>query len=171
MQHLYAASFGVIAMIRGAFLMTQIKSTKHIREGSFGFLIQTLARDIDTKMKLALQEVDVDIKIFANLMLLADEDGINQRSLGQKLNFPEYFTSRNVDALVEASFAERRPDPNSRRSFLIYLTEAGRKKASELPRIVKQVNDDVLADLSADERKQVIKLLQKTAGIFPRKSE
>ncbi len=168
MQHLYAASFGVIAMIRGAFLMTQIKRTKHIREGSFGFLIQTLARDIDTKMKLALQEVDVDVKIFANLMLLADEDGINQRSLGEKLNFPEYFTSRNVDALVEAGFAERRPDPNSRRSFLIYLTEAGRKKASELPRIVKQVNDDVLADLSADERKQVIKLLQKTAGIVPR---
>ena len=124
MQHLYAASFGVIAMIRGAFLMTQIKSTKHIREGSFGFLIQTLARDIDTKMKRALEEVDVDIKIFANLMLLADEDGINQRSLGEKLNFPEYFTSRNVDALVEAGFAERRPDPKSRRTILIYLTEA-----------------------------------------------
>lgn len=147
--------------------MTQIKSTKHIREGSFGFLIQTLARDIDAKMKLALKEVDVDVKIFANLMLLADEDGINQRSLGEKLNFPEYFTSRNVDALVEAGFAERRPDPNSRRSFLIYLTEAGRQKASELPRIVKRVNDDVLSDLTTAERQRVVKLLQKAAGIRP----
>ncbi|WP_299664719.1 MarR family transcriptional regulator [uncultured Ruegeria sp.] len=145
--------------------MTQIKRTKHIREGSFGFLIQTLARDIDTKMKAALREVDVDVKVFANLMLLADEDGINQRTLGEKLNFPEYFTSRNVDALVEAGFAERKPDPNSRRSFLIYLTESGRKKASELPRIVKQVNDDTLSDLNASERQQVVKLLQRAAGI------
>ncbi len=152
-------------MFRGAFLMTQIKRTKHIREGSFGFLIQTLARDIDTKMKAALREVDVDVKVFANLMLLADEDGINQRTLGEKLNFPEYFTSRNVDALVEAGFAERKPDPNSRRSFLIYLTESGRKKASELPRIVKQVNDDTLSDLNASERQQVVKLLQRAAGI------
>lgn len=152
-------------MFRGAFLMTQIKRTKHVREGSFGFLIQTLARDIDTKMKAALREVDVDVKVFANLMLLADEDGINQRTLGEKLNFPEYFTSRNVDALVEAGFAERKPDPNSRRSFLIYLTESGRKKASELPRIVKQVNDDTLSDLNASERQQVVKLLQRAAGI------
>jgi len=120
--------------------MTQIKNATDARENSFGFLIQTLAREIDAKMKLALKDVGVDVKVFANLLLLSEEDGINQRTLGEKLNFPEYFTSRNVDALVEAGYAERRPDPNSRRSFLIYLTDAGQKKASELPKIIWQMN-------------------------------
>lgn len=152
-------------MIRSNFLMTQIKSTKHIRENSFGFLIQTLAREIDARMKIALKEVDVDVKVFANLMMLADEDGINQRALGEKLNFPEYFTSRNVDALVEAGYAERRPDPNSRRSFLIFLTDAGRKKASQLPKVVKEVNDETLDMLTRSERNQVVGLLQKVARL------
>ncbi len=147
--------------------MIERMKTKAIRENSFGFLIQTLARDIDAKMKLALKEVDVDTKIFANLMVLSEEDGIKQRTLGEKLNFPEYFTSRNVDALVAAGFAERQPDPESRRSFLIFLTDAGRKKAAQLPSIVKQVNDDVLSELNKQEKSEVILLLQKVAGIVP----
>ena len=152
-------------MIRGYFLMTHVRLKDHRREDSFGFLIQTIARTLDAKMKIELQKVGVDLKIFANLMMLGKQDGINQREIGQRLNFPEYFTSRNVDALVEAGFAERRPDPDSRRSFLIYLTDLGRAKAEELPEIVKRVNDDVLGALSDAERRKVVALLQTVAGL------
>jgi len=151
-------------MIWEEFLMTRISEAQRSREGTFGFLIQTLARRIDATMKDRLREHDVDIKVFANLMALAEEDGINQRQLGAKLDFPEYFTSRNVDALVEAGFAERRPDPNSRRSFLVYLTEAGRKKAAEMPPLIRQVNELYLADMTEDERPLVIALLQKAVA-------
>ena len=154
-------------MIRGNFLMTQIRLKDHRREDSFGFLIQTLARTLDAKMKVELEKVGVDIKVFANLMMLGQQDGINQREIGQRLNFPEYFTSRNVDMLVQAGFAERRPDPDSRRSFLVFLTEKGRAKAEELPTIVRNVNDDVLSDLEARERTAVIEILQKVAGVAP----
>lgn len=149
-------------MLRDQFLMMQAQMGKHERTESFGFLIQVLARRIDATMKQELAEVNVDVKIFANLMLLSQEDGINQRQLGDKLDFPEYFTSRNVDSLVKEGFAERRQDPNSRRTFLIYLTDKGREKAKLLPAIVKKVNDQYLKDLSAKERKQLISLLQKT---------
>lgn len=154
-------------MIRGYLLMTQISRPPGIRQESFGFLIQTLARDIDTRMKVALKEVGIDVKVFANLMTLMQEDGINQRKLGEKLNFPEYFTSRNVDALVEAGLAERRPDPNSRRSQLIFLTERGREKAKLLPPIIRSVNDDVLAGLTESERSRVMALLQKVSKTAP----
>ncbi len=152
-------------MVRGCFLMTQIELKDHRREDSFGFLIQTLARTLDAKMKVALAEIGVDIKVFANLMMLGQQDGINQREIGQRLNFPEYFTSRNVDALVDAGLAERRPDPDSRRSFLIFLTDEGRAKAADLPAIVKKVNDEVLHEFSAKERQSVMALLQKAAGV------
>lgn len=152
-------------MIRGHFLMTQITLKDHRREDSFGFLTQTIARVLDAKMKVELEKVGVDIKIFANLMMLGQQDGINQREIGKRLNFPEYFTSRNIDALVDAGFAERRPDPDSRRSFLIFLTEKGRAKAQELPAIVEAVNDDVLSDLTATERQTVTAILQKVAGL------
>jgi len=152
-------------MVRGNFLMTQTSKIQAIREGSFGFLVQSIARALDGKMKSELKKVGVDGKLFANLRMLAEEDGINQRMLGKRLNFPEYFTSRNVDALVEAGFAERRPDPDSRRSFLIFLTETGREKAECLPPVIKRVNDEVLANLNASEQIQVVDLLQKAAGV------
>lgn len=154
-------------MIKGCMLMTQVTLKDHRREESFGFLIQTLARSIDAQMKVELKTIGVDIKIFANLMMLGQRDGINQREIGQRLNFPEYFTSRNVDALVEAGYAERRPDPDSRRSFLVFLTPDGKAKAEELPAIVKRVNDDVLGHLTKTERKQVMGLLQKVARLGP----
>lgn len=145
--------------------MAQISKGQKNRESSFGFLIQTLGRRLDVTMRERLKEVDIDVKIFANLMLLYEADGVNQRQLGKKLDFPEYYTSRNVDALVKAGFAERRPDPNSRRSFLIYLTDKGRKKAAQLPKIIAETNELHLKRLTLKERKDVVALLQKTVGI------
>lgn len=155
-------------MFKGQLLMTQISKAQSTREGSFGFLIQSLSRTLDEKMKIELAKVGVNVKLFAALMLLSEEDGINQRKVGERLNFPEYFTSRNIDALVEAGFAERRPDPKSRRAFLVYLTDAGHAKAAELPPIVRRVNDDILTSLSNAERVQVVELLQKSTGVGSR---
>ena len=144
--------------------MTQVPESDGIRENSFGFLIQTLARRIDEDMKERLKEHGVDLKIFANLMFLSGKDGITQREIGNHLNFPDYYTSRNVDALIKEGFAERRPDPKSRRSTLIFLTPKGRKKAAQLPDVIRASNEKSLADLSKTERKQVMLLLQKVAG-------
>ena len=149
-------------MIRGQYLMTIAGPERAPGEVSFGYLIQRLAKEIDARMKAELKAIDVDFKLFANLLALMKEDGINQRRLGETLGFPEYFTSRNVDAMVQAGFAERQPDPQSRRSFLVFLTPKGRRKAELLPPIIKAVNDESLASLSDAERKTVVELLQKT---------
>ena len=155
-------------MIRGHFLVTQISNTnKKTHEKSFGFLVQTLARRMDLRMKERLKELDVDVKIFANLMFLSEKDGITQREIGNHLNFPEYYTSRNVDSLIKYGYAERRPDPTSRRSMLIFLTEAGRAKAAELPAVIQAMNDETLHNLTEAERDQVIFLMQKIAGVAP----
>ncbi len=152
-------------MVRGHYLMTQIPEGEHIGRNSFGFLIQTLARRIDAGMKERLKERDIDIKIFANLMFLSGNEGVTQKEIGNRLNFPDYYTSRNVDALIKQGFAERRPDPNSRRTTLIYLTDKGRAKAAELPAVIRASNEETLADLSAKEREQVMALLQKVLGL------
>ena len=145
--------------------MTQTPDNDGIRENSFGFLIQTLARRIDSDMKARLKEHGVDLKIFANLMFLSAKDGITQREIGSHLNFPDYYTSRNVDALIKEGYAERRPDPKSRRSTLIFLTQKGRDKAAELPDVIRAANDVSLANLDPDERKDVVRLLQKAARV------
>lgn len=143
--------------------MTESFDVKRRRQSSFGFLLQLIARRIDSDMKVQLAEIGIDRKIFSNLMLLLEKDGISQRELGRLLEFPEYFTSRTVDRLVEKGYAQRRPDPNSRRKILVFLTDKGREKAKELPSIIEAVNTDYLAPLNVDERKQMIQLLHKIA--------
>ena len=145
--------------------MAQLSKTQRGRQSSFGFLLQLLDRRMDGLMKQRLAEIDVDLKIFANLRMLADNDGINQRELCRLLEFPEYYTSRNVDALVNAGYVERRPDPHSRRSVLIFLTDKGRKTAAKLPKIISSVNKDFMKALNYEERAQLVSLLQKVANI------
>lgn len=134
-----------------------------IREGSFGFLINSVSRRVHSQMRAELECVNVDFRAFANLMLLSEEDGINQSHLAQKTNAPEYFTSRSIDQMEEAGLVERRPDPKSRRARLIYLTSKGRKKATLLPPIVNRVNENAMSALNLDEKEILISLLQKIA--------
>lgn len=149
----------------GILLMKNKFDAKKIRQSSFGYLLQLIGRRINNDMKLQLADIGIDSKVFSNLMLLSEKDGITQRELGRLLEFPEYFTSRTVDILVENGFAERCPDPASRRTILVYLTDAGRDKAKTLPPIVQCVNESYLEPLTSDERQQLIKLLQKISKI------
>ncbi|MBL4812866.1 MAG: MarR family transcriptional regulator [Rhodobacteraceae bacterium] len=128
---------------------------------SFGYLINRLARKTSGQMKANLEPTDISIKLFPCLMIIARAEGSNQRQLGKGLGFPEYSTSRAIDALVTAGFAERRADPKSRRNMLIYLTPEGRKKAASLPAIVQQTNGQMLEKLSLAEREQLMTLLKK----------
>ena len=145
--------------------MSQLSRTQRERQASFGFLLQLLARRMDNLMKQELAGSDIDMRIFANLRILSDRDGIKQRELGRLIEFPEYYTSRSVDALVKAGFVERRPDPNSRRSVLIFLTDKGREKTQQLPELVAKVNEEFLDVLDDEEKQQLIQLLQKVAKI------
>ena len=143
--------------------MAQTSEDSGLGEESFGFLIQLLARRVETKMKTKLETVGVDIKLFANLITLYRRDGVNQRELGRRLDFPEYYTSRNVDLLVKEGLVERRSDPDSRRTTLIFLTKKGRAMASQLPRLIREANKEHLATLTQKERVLILELLQKAA--------
>jgi DNA-binding MarR family transcriptional regulator len=56
-----------------------------------------------------------------------------------------------VDALEEEGLVERRPDPKDRRARIVVPTDAGRKLLARAEGVVLGVEDDVLADLSAEE--------------------
>ena len=64
-----------------------------------------------------------------------------------------------VDALEEEGLVERRPDPKDRRARIVVPTDAGRKLLARAEGVVLGVEDDVLADLSAEELRVVRGLL------------
>jgi len=64
-----------------------------------------------------------------------------------------------VDALENEGLVERRPDQKDRRARIVVPTDAGRKLLARAEGVVLGVEDDVLADLSAEELRVVRGLL------------
>ncbi len=132
-----------------------------IRNNSFGRLTNLITHHLNQKMEKRLAEKGLTIKLFGVVMILMAEDNITQIEIAKRAGLPGYATSRTLDELEKLELIERTPDPSSRRSFLIILTQKGQKLAKTLPPIINEVNQEILAPLNAKEQEQLILSLQK----------
>ena len=138
-----------------------IERPPHIKEGSVGWMLNRVTRIVDDIMKKQLEPLGLTQLQFAIMMTLFEQDGVSQATIGKQIIMPGYAMTRNLDALAQLGFVERRPDENSRRSFRIVLTEDGRALAPKLFSIVARVNGDFLSELQEDEVSQLKVLLRK----------
>ena len=134
---------------------------KFERESSFGYLIAVLSHYGTKNLDNALQPHGLTIALWPTMMCLWEQEGVTQTELANKAKVRTSTTTRTLDKLEELGLVERRPDPNSRRSFLIYLTEAGRSLKNEVLPIPAAQNKEFLSVLSDSESKELIRLLQK----------
>ena len=131
------------------------------RQKSFGWLLNVVAnkaaKDFDTELK----KHGLSLALWPTLMCLWEEEGVTQRDIALKSKVESSTTTRTLDKLVALDLVERREDPHSRRSFRIYLTEAGKALKVELLPIPVAINRDLLSSLEIEEQKEMIRLLQK----------
>ena len=64
-----------------------------------------------------------------------------------------------LDEMEEAGLVERRRDTEDRRRQIVVTTPAGRKLLIKARAVAKQLDDDFLASLTAEQRKQLQKML------------
>jgi len=94
-------------------------------------------------------------------MCLWEEEGLTQRDIAAKSKVENSTTTRTLDKLEKLDLVERRADPNSRRSFRIYLTEKGKELEKDIIPVPARVNKELMSALDADEQQQMIGLLKK----------
>lgn len=98
------------------------------------------------------------------LRVIEQADGLSQQALGERLGL---FPSRLVgmlDELEVRGVLERRDRPTDRRSYALYLTEAGRKALEEIRRVGHEHQDALCAALDNQERAQLAGLLARIAA-------
>jgi len=136
-------------------------SIKFDRQASFGWLSNVVAHKAAKKFEEELRKHGLTLALWPVLMCLFEEEGITQSEIAKKSMIENSTTTRTLDKLVKLALVERRNDPNSRRSFRIYLTEAGRALENQILPVPLAVNKELLAPLESSEQKELIRLLQK----------
>lgn len=74
---------------------------------------------------------------------LGRQPGSKQVELAEKLDVEPITAGRTIDRLEEAGLVERRPDPEDRRAWRLYLTETAEPMVERL----RVIGEDVLAEV------------------------
>src|SRR5467141_1223470 len=101
------------------------------------------------------------LKPYMTLGYIRDHPGVTQQELEGAL-----FIDANSVVLIlnepeAAQFSVRRRDPNDRRRHIVELTAAGRRALDRADKARESLEDEVLKDLSPDERKTLRRLLER----------
>jgi DNA-binding MarR family transcriptional regulator len=93
------------------------------------------------------------------LAALQEFGSASQVDVGRRANLDRSDVVATVYELVDRGLVERSADPIDRRRNIISITPAGRTHFRRLDKIVTEVQDEVLAPLSPNQREQLIRLL------------
>lgn len=112
---------------------------------------------------LAVWQSEVSTEVtsvqYAALEILQRKPGVNQRQLGDDLDVDRSTIADLVARLVRNELIERSDDPVDKRSYVLFLTSAGKKQLSTLRTRVEKVERILTAKLTAAETRELRRLL------------
>jgi DNA-binding MarR family transcriptional regulator len=98
---------------------------------------------------------------FGCLTVIIDEGPLSQQELGDRMRIDRTTIVSVVDELEQANLVERRRNPSDRRAYALEATAAGRQWQGSARKAVLDAERELLAPLSAPERKKLISLMQR----------
>lgn len=124
-------------------------------------MINVVAVKAEKMFDAELKKQGLSVALWPTMMCLWEEEGVTQRDIAEKSKVENSTTTRTLDKLEHLGLVERRADPNSRRSYRIYLTDKGKNLKEQLLPIPIAVNQAMLSSLESEEQAQMIALLKK----------
>jgi len=107
---------------------------------------------------------DITPPRFTALVIVAANPGIGQSALGQVLGIARSGAMMLADWMEERALVERRRRPNDGRSWGVHLTPKGERLLADMKRRVIAEDRKRARVLSAKERRELLRLLEKLAG-------
>jgi DNA-binding MarR family transcriptional regulator len=117
-----------------------------------GFLIADAARLMRRAFDTRVRSRGVTRPQWRVLGLLSRYEGSSQSALAEMMDVEPITLARMIDRLAESGLVERKPDPNDRRAWRLFLTPLGTSNLEQLKPDAVALFDDALSGLSSDER-------------------
>src|SRR6202795_3065631 len=93
------------------------------------------------------------------LGFILKHEGLTQQELGDAMLMDDNTVVLLLNELEAAGFSVRRRDPGDRRRHIVEITAAGRRAIERAEKAQEGIEDELLGDLSPDERATLTKLL------------
>lgn len=129
---------------------------------SFSFLLSDAGRLVgkryDQRAKSVVNLSRAQCSVLANL---ERNPNIHQAQLADLLSVTPIASARLLDRMEAGGWIVREADPNDRRVRRLAMTEKARGTLSEAKTVGREVANEALAGLSAEERQTLTELLEK----------
>ena len=147
-------------------MQTSLSSDVEVAEFA-GQLFFRLWRASHTRTTEALAAIGLTPPLFALLNVLGAREGAIQQHLSADMGIDPSAMVTLIDKLEGAGLAERRRRPNDRRAWEVAITAKGRRTLQRARKVASQVEDEVLAGLTAAERRDLLALLRRALAASP----
>ena len=131
------------------------------KDQSAGYLMNHIARQFAILLSEGLKLLGIAPAQFPILIELWNKDGLSQQELVERADLKQATIANTLARMERDGLITREPNPEDARSRLIMLTEHARALQSSSTEIAKAINQESLADLSADEQKLFLEMAQK----------
>jgi len=132
---------------------------RQTRRNTVGFLMYEVTRLLRREISRRVQRLGLTNAQWMTLMRLGLNEGINQAALAELLEVQPISLGRTLDRLVEAGLIERRPNPDDRRAFRLFLTDRAQPLFDDIYNIASEVREQALAGMPPETRVVVIDAL------------
>ncbi|CAM4206137.1 MarR family transcriptional regulator [Nocardia ninae] len=128
------------------------------------FLLGQLGAYTGARFSELLTPIGIGPRHFGMLRLLREHDGQTQQRLGETLGIHRNVMVGLVDELEQRKLVERRRHPTDRRAHAVYLLPAAHDVLARAQQVVARLDAELFAELAAEERTTLLRLLQRTAA-------
>jgi MarR family transcriptional regulator for hemolysin len=132
-----------------------------------GQLFFRLWRATHTRTAEGLGSVGLTPALFAVLNVVGARAGAIQQELGSVLGIDRSTMVSLIDQLESEGLAKRRPSATDRRAREVVITPKGKRLLERARGLISDVEDEVLAGLTAPQRDELVTLLRHVLDSAP----
>ena len=133
-----------------------MSDNQYFLDRSLGFLLGDSSRLLRKRFDRLARSFGMTRAQWGVIAVLRRDEGINQMAMADIMDIEPITLGRHIDRLEEAGWVERRPDPDDRRAWRIFLTDKVQPVLEEMENIAIEVRNDAMVDFSSMERERFI---------------
>ncbi|NVK18317.1 MAG: MarR family transcriptional regulator [Methylocystaceae bacterium] len=131
-------------------------------ESFFPYLVRIYYRAVSQSVSnIYEREYNITVSEWRAMAVLGNEQPLSAGEIVKRSSIDKVRVSRAIAGLTKAGYLERRVDENDRRKVALQLTRSGQLVFQDLVAKVRQLEEELLAGLSEDERDQLRNLMAK----------